>query len=41
MTRLSDGTEVELKLGGRGIKLTKENLPEYIELLMKARLNES
>ncbi len=33
VTRLSNGTEVELKAGGRTIPVTKENLNEYIELL--------
>lgn len=33
VTRLSNGTEVELKAGGRSIPVTKENLDEFIELL--------
>lgn len=34
VTRLSNGTEVELKRGGKGIKVTKSNLNEYIELIL-------
>lgn len=40
VTLLSDGTEVELCLGGRKKKVTIQNLEEYINLLIKTRLNE-
>lgn len=33
-TRLSDASEAELKPNGNKIKVTKENLNEYIELLL-------
>jgi hypothetical protein len=34
------GAEVELKKGGKGIKVTKENIEEYIELNKQSRFNE-
>ena len=41
VTRLSDGTEVELKKGGKLITVTKDNLDEYEKLLEETRFNES
>ena len=40
VTLISDGTEVEMCLGGKDKKVTLENLEEYIDLLVKTRLNE-
>jgi len=31
---LSDGTEAELKSGGKNILVTKDNLDEYVDLLL-------
>jgi HECT-domain (ubiquitin-transferase) len=36
----SDGTEKELCIGGRHKKVTMENLEEFINLMIKARLSE-
>jgi hypothetical protein len=41
VTRLSDGSETELCKGGKNIKVEKENLQEYISLIIEKRLNES
>jgi hypothetical protein len=40
VTRLSDGSEVELKAGGRSVAVTPENVSEFVELVLAARLNE-
>lgn len=40
VTRLSDGTEVELKSGGKDITVNKENLKEYIDLILEKRFAE-
>lgn len=40
-TILSNGEEVNLKPGEELETVTKENLAEYIDLVMKARFNES
>ncbi len=40
VTRLSDGSEVELKKGGKDIKVTFANRHEYVSLVEKARLEE-
>ena len=40
-TILSNGEEVNLKPGEEVESVTRENLPEYIELVMKTRFNES
>ncbi len=40
-TKLSDNTEVELKPEGRGTKVSKENVEEYIELVENVRMKES
>jgi hypothetical protein len=34
------GAEIELKKGGKGIKVTKQNVEEYIELNKQSRFNE-
>lgn len=34
------GAEVELKRGGKSIRVTKENIDEYIELNKQSRFNE-
>ena len=39
-TRLSDGSEVELKPDGRKIAVTPDNVDEFVELVMRARLAE-
>ncbi len=39
-TRLSDGSEVELKPDGRRIAVTPENVEEFVDLVLKARLSE-
>ena len=41
VTLLSNGLQVELVPGGRSKKVTKENLKEYIQLVVSKRLNES
>lgn len=41
VTLLSNGTQVELIPGGKNVKVTKQNLNEYIRLIVSARLNES
>lgn len=41
VTRLTDGTEVELKKDGKKIPVTKENLQEYIQLIVETRFNEA
>jgi hypothetical protein len=41
VTRLSDGSEVELCKNGKTKIVTKENLNEYIELIKEKRFNES
>lgn len=41
VTLLSNGKEVELMPGGRNIKVTKNNLDEYILLVVNTRINES
>lgn len=40
VTRLSDGTEKELKKGGRDIRVTFENRQEYVNLVEEIRLAE-
>ncbi len=40
VTRLSDGSEVELKKGGKEIRVTFANRLEYVQLVEKARLEE-
>lgn len=35
-----NGAEVELKKGGKAIKVTKQNVEEYIELNKLSRFNE-
>lgn len=37
VTRLSDGTEVELKKNGKEITVTKDTLNEYTELILEKR----
>ena len=39
-TRLSDGSEVELKPDGRRISVTPDNVQEFVSLVMQARLSE-
>ena len=39
-TRLSDGSEVELKADGRKIAVTPDNVEEFVDLVMRARLSE-
>jgi len=39
-TKLSDGSEIDLIENGKNIKVTNENGQEYINLLIKTRLNE-
>lgn len=41
VTLLSDGTEVELVPGGRNMRITPENINEYIRLVVSTRINES
>ena len=38
---LSDGSEVELEEGGRNKALTKDNLDEFIKLMIHTRINEA
>jgi hypothetical protein len=38
---LSHGETINLKPGEEGIKVTKENLEEYIELVLKSRFEEA
>jgi hypothetical protein len=40
VTRLSDGSEVELCRGGKDKQVTKSNLKEYITLLLEKRFSE-
>jgi len=40
-TRLSNGEEVELCEGGKQKKVTKENIQEFIDLILEARINEN
>jgi len=41
VTQLSDGTEQEIKLGGKNITVTFDNREEYLDLSIKTRLQES
>ena len=41
VTLLSNGKEVELCPGGKGRKVTKANMEEYISSIINVRLNES
>jgi hypothetical protein len=36
----NSGEEIELKKGGKNIKVTRQNIDEYIELNKQARFNE-
>lgn len=40
-TLLSNGTEVQLKPNGRNTRVTKQNLQEYLSLVIEKRLNET
>jgi len=40
VTLLSNGSEVQLCKGGKAKQVTKDNLEEYIKLVIEARLNE-
>ncbi|CDW84904.1 hect e3 ubiquitin [Stylonychia lemnae] len=40
VTRLSDGSEVELKQNGKDIIVNKENLDEYCDLILQKRFSE-
>lgn len=40
-TILSHGEEVNLRANGDTERVTKANLPEYIDLVMKTRFNEA
>jgi hypothetical protein len=40
VTRLSDGTEVELKPNGRSLSVTPDNVAEFVDLVVQARLSE-
>lgn len=40
-TRISNGEEVELCPGGAEKRVTKENVSEFINLILEARINEN
>lgn len=41
VTRISNGEEVELCKGGRDKKVTRDNVEEFINLIIEARINEN